>query len=133
MKKTLDNTGVANFQSELFQLTLAEQQFRISQIRINFIAFMLTYFDLHSNQIEQIGNMPDSFTSMLANAIATTWESGQPINFQKETLAKDDKPDVKDIIVSDANIPNPTDPNTTGDGPVTIFPLSIWIRYRVAT
>lgn len=133
MKKTLDNTGVADFQSELFQLTLAEQQFRISQIRINFISFMLTYFDLHSNQIEQIGNMPDSFTSMLANGIATTWESGQPINFQKETLAKDDKPDVKDIIVSDANLPNPTDPNTTGDVPLTIFPLSIWIRYRVAT
>jgi len=127
MKKTLDNIGVVAFQNEFFSLTLTEQQFLIAQIRTDFLSFMLTYFDLHSNQIDQITNMPDSFRTTLAEGIARTWEAQLHVIFDKETVAADDKPGVKDIIVS--STPLPTVSNTTDSA--VIYPFMIWIRYRI--
>ncbi|WP_400261318.1 hypothetical protein ACFX5U_15495 [Sphingobacterium sp. SG20118] len=126
MKKNLNNEGVGLFQAELFQLSLSEQQFLIMQIRLDFALFMATHFDLHKNQIIQINSMSDSFKSMLAEGIATTWESGQPINFYKETLAEDDVPDAKDIIMSDPNSPLMM---MSSGNPIPL-PLMILIRYR---
>jgi len=130
MKNTLDNTGVAAFQTYFFSLTLTEQQFLIAQIRANFLSFMLTYFDLHSNQIDQINDMPDSFRTSLAEGIASTWEAHLHVSFDKETVAADDKPGVKDIIVSSTPLPavNSSTTNST-----VIYPFMIWIRYRITS
>ncbi|MGA6118318.1 hypothetical protein [Sphingobacterium anhuiense] len=129
MKNTLDNTGVAAFQTYFFSLTLTEQQFLIAQIRTDFLSFMLTYFDLHSNQIDQINDMPDSFRTSLAEGIASTWEAQLHVSFDKETVAADDKPGVKDIIVS--STPLPTVSSTVNSS--VLYPFMIWIRYRITS
>ncbi len=129
MKNTLDNTGVAAFQTYFFSLTLTEQQFLIAQIRTDFLSFMLTYFDLHSNQIDQINDMPDSFRTSLAEGIASTWEAQLHVSFDKETVAADDKPGVKDIIVS--STPLPTVSSTVNSA--VLYPFMIWIRYRITS
>lgn len=129
MKKILNNAGVAAFQTELFHLTLAQRQVLIADIRADFAQFMNTHFDLHINQIVQISNMPTSFKNTLSEGIATTWEAQLHVSFDKETVAADDKPGVKDIIVS--STPLPTINSSTTNSTV-IYPFMIWIRYRIA-
>jgi hypothetical protein len=129
MKQILNNAGVTAFQNELFQLTLTEQQFLIAQIRSDFALFMNSHFDLHVNQIAQISNMPPNFRATLAEGIASTWEAQLHVSFDKETIAADDKPGVKDIIVS--STPLPTVNSATANSTV-IYPFMIWIRYRIA-
>lgn len=132
MKKTFNNAGVASFQSEFLHLSATDQQLLIAEIRSDFAQFMMDYFDLHSNQINQINNMPTSFKTMLAEGIASTWESGYPITFQKDTVAADDKPTVKDIITGGASVPNPSPTNFGLGSTTTLIPFNIWIRYSIA-
>ncbi|UZJ63269.1 hypothetical protein OKW96_12150 [Sphingobacterium sp. KU25419] len=88
MKKILNNAGVTAFQTEFFQLTLTEQQFLIAQIRSDFALFMNDYFDLHINQVTQIGSMPTTFKATLAEGIASTWEAQLHVSLTKRRLTK---------------------------------------------
>ena len=45
-KKILNNAGLVASQTELFQLTLAQRQVLIADIRTGFAQFMNTHFDL---------------------------------------------------------------------------------------
>lgn len=131
MKKIFNNAGVASFQSELLHLTSPEQQLLIAQIRADFALFMMDHFDLHTNQISQINNMSATFKTTLAEGIASTWESGYAITFQKDTVAADDKPTVKDIIIGGSSVSDPNNPSIAGMS--MDFPFSVWICYRTTT
>lgn len=131
MKKIFNNAGVATFQSELLHLNSTEQQLLIAQIRADFAQFMMDHFDLHTNQITQINNMTTKFKTMLAEGIASTWESGYAITFQKDTVAEDDKPTVKDVVIGGSSVPDPNNPDVTDMS--LDFPFSVWICYRTTT
>lgn len=122
MKRTFNNLGVAALQSEMLSCTDAERAQHIAQLLSDFSQFMSTRFELRAEQIALIDSMAPETRSLLTEGIANTWNSGQQVNFQKDSPQSGDEP--KDIIV--------TDPNLLFDGEMAgeWLPISIWIRYR---
>jgi hypothetical protein len=121
MKKSFNNAGVALLQAELMTAPLTDRQTQCALMRINFKQFMLDNFDLSSKQIAEIGAMSAQTEMEFGEAIANTWESGQQVNFQKDTAETTEDP--KDVILSDPNS------NYASSDPDNWLPISIHIRY----
>lgn len=121
MKKSFSNAGVALLQAELMAAPFTDRQTQCALIRINFKQFMLDNFQLSSKQISEINAMPVQTEMEFGEAIANTWESGQQVNFQKDT--SDTAEDPKDVILSDPNS------NYANSDPANWLPISIHIRY----
>jgi len=98
MKQPFNNPGVAQKQADFFSLTKAEQAMEIQAMLNDFAAWMEENFLLSPYQEEQIASMPEDFKAMLSTSIAECWESNQPVRFNKETRATDDR-SPKDIII----------------------------------
>ena len=127
MKPNFDNAGVAQVQASVVGLPASELADELAQVRADFKAWMREHFDLTTSQEQQLDLMPTDFTARLANAIADRWEQRIVVPFYKETSAKGNSNDLKDLIINGQNQLT----YTLGSNPsVTAPELSIWIRYQ---
>lgn|SRR5690606_23189795 len=127
MKPNFDNAGVAQVQASVVGLPASELADELAQVRADFKAWMREHFELTTSQEQQLDLMPADFTARLANAIADRWEQRIVVPFYKETSAKGDGNDLKDLIINGQNQLT----YTLGSSPSVAAPeLSIWIRYQ---
>lgn len=122
MKNSFNNAGVATFHHYLFLLNITDRQVVIDLARVDLGQLLLDYFDMSPSQQVYILNMTSDFKETTGTGIAETWESGQAIQFQKDTPAPGE--DVKDLVV--------IDPSSLFNTTSSRIPISIHIRYRSA-
>lgn len=127
MKPNFDNAGVAQVQASVVGLPASELTAELTLVRADLKAWMREHFDLTTSQDQQLDLMPADFTARLANAIADRWEQRIVVPFYKETSAKGNSNDLKDLIINGQNQLT----YTLGSSPSVAAPeLSIWIRYQ---
>lgn len=132
MKRTFDTAGVNSLQEQVLSASNADRFMLIHSLMSDFVAFMLTHFDLQPSQVQYLHNMSTALKTNLSIGIADSWNNGLAVNFQKDSTsaqqrAEKKKDPPKDIILSRYN--------SSSDQPVvnTLLPTgyySIRIVYR---
>lgn len=131
MKQQFNNHGVAKVQFRILSLPESLLAVEVSAIRENFLSWMAANFALTTSQKFQLMTMPDDLQKTLSQAIANSYELGQPVQFFKETASKDDQPDLKDIVINGAE--TMAELNSQSNRQTAfVGQLAINIRYKVS-